>query len=576
METNYYIYIGLYLIYTISFWKMFEKAGLSQWQSLVPVYNLLGWLKIIKKPWWWVFFWIFPGVNVLMFIVMNVITAHRFNKYSFTDTLTVIFLPFLYIPYLAFNDLQLSTGADWSNEKDRKKRRWGDELILLLISFGIGHIFIFLLRLFGFKNKPKVPTMTLEWSDAIVFAIVAASIIRTYTFEAFTIPTSSMEKTLLKGDFLFVSKLHYGPKIPMTPLSFPFAHHTLPDAIGPMPLVFPKNTKSYLEWMKLPYYRLPGFADIKRNDIVVFNFPEGDTVFVDEQNRSYYEIVREYAHALKSQDEQQLNTLKSSGKYMHLARKQLLRKRPWTVRPVDKKENYIKRCVAAPGDKLEIVNGKLLINDETAFIPPGFQFKFWVFTSDKLNPSIMKKKYDINPEDLNYIPQINGYNITMTMETYKQFEQLPIVNKIIPQFGLFQSNDNMQRIFPNDKKYKEWAQDNFGSITIPKKGKTVKLTAQNLPVYWRMISIYEHNELELKNGKIFINQQETDSYTFKMNYYWLMGDSRHNSQDSRYWGFVPEDHVVGKAVFIWLSLDPDLGWFDGKIRWNRLFSTIHD
>lgn len=520
------IYSIIILSYFISLWKLFEKAGRKNWEALIPVYNIIVWLRITRKPWWWALLLVFPGVNILMLMVMNVNLATVFGQRKFTDGLAAVLLPFIYLPYIAFKP-----EVKYAGPVDRTKVR---------------------------KSTAH------EWGDAIIFAVIAASIIRTYFLEAFTIPTSSMEKTLLKGDYLFVSKINYGPKIPNTPLSFPFAHHTLPGT----------ETPSYLEWMKLPYFRFPGWEDIERNDIVVFNFPEGDTVIVDEQNRSYYQIVREYAYQLKASDRQQNIPEKSEDEYMQLARNLILKTRKITVRPVDKQENYIKRCTAIPGDKVQVINDTLYINDAPAVIHEDYQLKYWVQTSDNLNTANLKSQYDINPEDVMYISQLGSYLIPLTDENYEKFKKFPLVQNIIPKIEPKSSEDETHRVFPNDRNY-DWSEDNFGPITIPEKGETVNLTPENIPIYRRIIRVYEGNDLVEKDGKILINGSETATYTFKMNYYWLMGDSRHNSLDARFWGFVPEDHVVGKAVFIWLSLDPDRKLKDGKIRWNRLFSLIH-
>lgn len=520
------IYSIIVLSYFISLWKLFEKAGHKNWEAIVPVYNIIIWLRITNKPWWWALLLIFPGVNILMLMVMNVNLSQVFGQRKFSDGLAAVFIPFIYLPYLGFN-----TGVSYTGPLDRLK----------------------------IKKSPL-----LEWGDAIIFAVIAASIIRTYFLEAFTIPTSSMEKTLLKGDYLFVSKMNYGPKIPNTPLSFPFAHHTLPGTEIP----------SFLEWMKLPYFRLPGWAEVKRNDIVVFNFPEGDTVIVDDQNRSYYQIVREYAYQLNMSDRQQNLPAKSEDEYMELARNLIFKTRKITVRPVDKQENYIKRCTAIPGDKVQVINDTLYINDEPAVLHKDYQLKYWVKTSDRLNTANLKTQYDINPEDVNYISQIEAYLIPLTDENYEKFRKFPLVQNIIPKVEPKNAEDETHRVFPNDRNY-DWSEDFFGPITIPKKGETVNLTLENIPIYRRIIRVYEGNDLVEKDGKIFINGKQADSYSFKMNYYWLMGDSRHNSLDARFWGFVPEDHVVGKAVFIWLSLDPDRKLADGKIRWGRLFSLIH-
>lgn len=522
---NLLLYIALCVIYTVSFYKIFAKAGRKSWEALIPGYNIYVWIKICEKPWWWTLLFLFPGVNILMICVMNVNTAIVFGQRELKDSIASVVIPFVYLPKLAFREEYKYVGQfDRANYK---------------------------------KSTFK------EWGDALIFAVIAASIIRTYCLEAFTIPTSSMEKTLLVGDYLFVSKMSYGPKVPNTPLSFPFAHHTLP---------FTTSTKSYLEWMKLPYFRLPGYTDVERNDIVVFNFPEGDTVIVEQQNQSYYQVVRDYAFELKHNDLKEGKEAKTEQQYTQLARKIIAQNRTITVRPVDKRENYIKRCVAVSGDKVQIKNGILSINDERAYTPVDFQYNYLVYTKDLLNKEVVKEKYDVAMEDMHQVGT-NTYYMPLTISNYNGMKEYPTVTNLVPKFNMGEYYDPSNRIFPNDSMYK-WTEDNFGPMVVPKKGETVDLTSATIPFYRRIISLYEGNTLEEKDGKFIINGKEESTYTFKMNYYFMMGDNRHNSADGRYWGFVPEDHIVGKASFIWLSLDKELGLSDGKIRWNRLFTLI--
>ncbi|MCB9186122.1 MAG: signal peptidase I [Flavobacteriales bacterium] len=370
------------------------------------------------------------------------------------------------------------------------------------------------------KDKPakKKKGFVREWVDAIVFAVIAATIIRLFLIEAYTIPTSSMEKSLLIGDFLFVSKVSYGPRIPMTPLAFPFAHHTLPGT----------NSKAYLEWIKLPYYRLPGFGDIENNDVVVFNYPmESDAPF---------------------------------------------------NRPVDKRENYIKRCVAIPGDKLEVKEGVLFINDKEADKPEKMQHSYNVKTNGTGFNKLVLRKLDIT--EGGRTSNLGDFSLTMTDEARDEVEKLANVQEV--KASLAEPGAYAEYIFPNSdpglrstagKKF-FWNVDNFGPITIPKKGETVQLNKDNLPIYERLIKVYEGNDLKIEESQIYINGVETSEYTFKMDYYFMMGDNRHNSADSRFWGFVPEDHIVGKAVFIWLSIDKNATKLSERIRWRRMFSLI--
>nr|WP_295869588.1 signal peptidase I [uncultured Chitinophaga sp.] len=387
------------------------------------------------------------------------------------------------------------------------------------------------------KNKegqPKKKKSTArEWLDAGIFAIIAATLIRTFIFEAYTIPTPSMEKTLLVNDFLFVSKISYGPRIPMTPLAMPFVHHTMP---------FTKSTKAYSEAIKWKYKRLPGFSDIKRYDVVVFNFPEGDTVAIDAPDPSYYNMVRQAGW----------QAVNNSYQIIH--------------RPVDKRENYIKRCMAEAGDTIKIVHGVVYVNGQPAPVPPGSQHKYVVETTgDQLNTSRLEELGIVGPE---YTFDNNKYVYNLTPENVTALKQFPIVKNITVYEESNYVDFNYNMVFPHDTTHAKWTEENFGPLYIPKKGATIKLDDSNFAIYDRAIRVYENNTLERKEGKIFINGQPTDSYTFKMNYYWMMGDNRNNSLDSRFWGFVPEDHVVGKAWLIWMS------YGEHGIRWSRLFRGI--
>ncbi len=370
------------------------------------------------------------------------------------------------------------------------------------------------------KNDPnkKKKSATREWVDAIVFAVIAATIIRTFFIEAYVIPTPSMERSLLVGDFLFVSKVNYGARTPMTPIAFPFAHHT-------MPLI---NTKAYWDGIKLPYYRLPGLSKVKKGDVVVFNYP------MDADSPLY--------------------------------------------RPVDKRENYIKRCQGTAGDTLSVVNAQVYVNGKAAPNPPGEQIEYNYTTNG----------IDVNPQifsDLNISHYENGTNLpTMTAASANIFKTYSNIKSFSANISPKGVADPLNPVFP--LKYPihvmlpgklpnyKWNVDNFGPIIIPKKGWTVKLDSLTFPLYERCIEVYENNKVQVSGNDILINGIKTNSYTFKMNYYWMMGDNRHDSEDSRYWGFVPEDHIVGKALFVWMSWD-DTASFFSKIRWSRLFMGIH-
>ena len=389
------------------------------------------------------------------------------------------------------------------------------------------------------KRDGQKKSAFIEWVDAIIFAVVAATLIRMFFIEAYTIPTSSMEKTLLIGDYLFVSKVSYGPKLPNTPLSFPFVHHTLP---------LTKNTKSFVEWIKRPYKRLAGLTDIKRNDVVVFNFPEGDTVVLQYQDLSYYAMCRDYG------------------------RDYIWKNFDVITRPVDKRENYIKRCVGIPGDSIKVEHDQLYVNGKMQEKIGKVQYSYFVRTNGTPINSVHFEEMGISKADQNYNPAGSVYRIPMTDAAVEKIKKFKNVVEVIKD-----ENTNpaimTKAIFPHNPKF-PWTEDNFGPLWIPKKGTTVQLNIDNLPLYQRIIDLYENNDLKVKDGVIYINGKPETSYTFKMNYYFMMGDNRHNSADGRFWGFVPEDHIVGKAVFVWLSLDKEKG-FPSNIRWNRMFRAIH-
>ncbi len=492
-----------FTIPTIFAWKVFEKAGRKGWETLIPYYNLYILLLIIKKPKWWMALLFFPFLNVFMFMLILVEIVKCFNKFSLWEQFLGVVFPFIYLPYLGAKENEVFIDP---------------------------------------SDRPKIKkTFAREWVDAIIFAVVAATIIRTFLLEAYTIPTSSMEKSLLVGDYLFVSKITYGPKIPNTPLSFPFVHHTLPAT---------ENVKSYVEWIKFPFYRFAGFKNVDHNDAVVFNYPAGDTVSTRYQsNVSYYSLVDKFG-----------------------------RKRVWTdkrnfgdivVRPVDKRENYVKRCIGLPGDTLSIINRQVYLDGKKAVNPEKLQYEYFVTTDgSSINPKILDK-YDITETFRGNRP--GEFRFMLTDEAKEEISKLAVVKKVEV------SNDNPgdwnPDIFPNDSAFK-WNRDNFGPLYIPAAGVPINLTISNLSLYERLIKTYEGNDLKVENNKILINGKHVTAYTPRFNYYWMMGDNRHNSADSRYWGFVPEDHVVGRAEFIWLSLDQNKSFFDGKIRWSRLFSLV--
>ncbi len=493
-----------FTIPTIFAWPLFVKAGRKGWETLVPFYNLYVFLLIIKKPLWWYALLLFPFLNVFMYMLMLVELVKCFGKFKLYEQFLAVVVPIFYLPYLGMQPNEQYTDPD--------------------------------------KRAPRKKSVAREWTDAIIFAVVAATIIRTFLLEAYTIPTSSMEKSLLVGDYLFVSKITFGPKIPNTPIAFPFVHHTMP---------LTESVKSYVEWITLPYYRFPGIRSVQHNDAVVFNYPAGDTVSTHWQsNVSYYSLVKKYGRDRVWSDKRNFGDI--------------------VVRPVDKRENYVKRCIGLPGDTLTIVDRQVYLNGIAAVNPEKLQYQYVVITDgSSINPKVLDK-LDITEGFRTNVPGQFIYNLTS--ESRDELLRLPIVKSAEPlnePAGKWDPD-----IFPNDSTYK-WNRDNFGPLYIPHKGVPIELNLTNLPQYQRLITTYEGNTLKVKDGTIYINDKAATSYTPTMDYYWMMGDNRHNSADSRYWGFVPEDHVVGKPEFVWLSLDQNKSWLNGKIRWDRLFTIIH-
>lgn len=391
------------------------------------------------------------------------------------------------------------------------------------------------------KDKKK-KNVLLEWVDAIIFALVVATFLRIFFIEAYVIPSSSMERTLLTGDYLFVSKLAYGPKIPETPVSMPLVHNVMPVTGG----------KSYSEIVKWPYRRLAGFSDVKRGDIVVFAFPNGDTVLTALPGADYHEVAR-------------INGRKYAEEVYG----------PILTRPRDKKDNYVKRCVAVAGDTLLIKDGKVIVNGIPEKFREGVQNTYRVVTNGlPINAKILEGM-NMNLSEVLYDPTMPGYPaLPLNDEEVEKIGRMGNVQSISRNIDRYSEvmPDAMLRIFPYSENHK-WTRDNYGPVWIPEKGAEIELTKENLPLYSRAITAYEGNSLEVKDDGIYINGVLSDRYTFKQDYYFMMGDNRHNSADSRYWGFVPEDHVIGKPVIIWFSTDKGKP-FPSSIRWNRLFKLV--
>jgi signal peptidase I len=486
----------------IGMYGMFKKAGMEGWKALIPLYNTWCMVEKMGLKKYWFFFQLVPIAGQFITIWICIKFVEHFGRFNFWHHAATVLAPFVYFPYLGFSKNERYAGTAVVNNYKKSAAR--------------------------------------EWIDAAAFAVVAATLIRTFVFEAYVIPSSSMEKSLLVNDYLFVSKSAYGPRIPNTPLAMPFMHHTIPVA----------NTKSYVEWIHIPYTRW--FASpVKRNDVVVFNFPGGDTLTRERDSQDpYYDILRR---------EGRVETWKN-----------------FTIatRPVDKRENYVKRCVAVAGDSLKVVDGNLFINGKPSEFTDITTFYF-VKTKNTLLDEDVLKQAGIH---LNMADEAEGTNIDFTALRADLY-RINLSKSELEKLKTLPGIDSIGRESENESRgtypymytgiSNNWTTDNFGGegLWVPKKGATIKLDPYNVNLYQRVIRIYENNAWEERGGKIFINGIEATTYTFKMDYYWMMGDNRHKSQDSRFWGFVPEDHVVGRASLIWFS-------WEGGPRWKRIFRWI--
>ena len=409
------------------------------------------------------------------------------------------------------------------------------------------------------SKNPKVQN-ALNWVDDILFALIAVYIINLFIFQNYQIPSSSLEKTLLVGDYLFVSKLSYGPRVPNTPLSFPLVQNTFPLL----------NCKSYFEWPNWGYKRVKGLGQVKRNDIVVFNFPAGDTVALNAPNPDYYSHIKRFGR---------------EGVHLNKAKFGDI-----VYRPVDKRDNYVKRCVGMPGDSLSVVDNQVYIDGQILKNTKNMQFVYYVETDGARINEEMFRRLNVSKDDRMLVSEVNYsqeldylgfvtndkgrynpiYRLPLTAEALEIVRKMSSVRKVVIEPDVIGGE-----VYPIEYNL-GWTRDNYGPIWIPKKGATIALDEKNLAIYHRCIRNYENNTLEIsKDGSVKINGQPAKTYTFRYDYYWMMGDNRHCSADSRSWGFVPEDHIVGKPILVWLSLDKDRGLFDGGIRWNRIFRMVN-
>jgi len=619
------IYIGFIIIALtpiFGMWhKIFPKMGRKSSEAFIPFYNYYVVLRETEQPWYWVFFMLFPGAQMVMWASLNVGLIRKFGEFGVKETIMGVLFPFPVFLNIGKDDKYKTVNpTNWDVATQVDKRTPSDHVALFFAFPIIGHALVMPFTLLGFTSKKQgKKSMVKEWGDAILFALVAASVIRTYVFEPFQIPTGSMEKTQLVGDHLMVEKITFGPRVPNTPFSYPIFHNMIPWL----------NIKSYAEIQKIPYTRLPGFRFVERNDITVFNFPAGDTSLNDPRmphgliGHNYHEILRDEALYICCSPLMENKSVaffeKNYDYYLNKARKSFVRnnkvysrsdrerRENFTAingilqRPVDKKENYIKRCTAIAGDEIEIIDKELFINGKLAHQPDSMLYSYKLEGRlerrfDLYDLSLLKgyekeeaKKYndsvkvEFNKEitffedNFNHNFERYGYNLSLTKNYYtKLTPKFPTLSSVIRKKGQNKRDlDNgflrYYPNFPNDKQY-DWTEDNFGPLKIPKRGDVVELNHKTLPLYKRIIHAYEKHDLAERADGIYIDEKKVTTYTIEMNYYWLMGDNRNNSLDSRFWGFVPEDHVVGRAAFIWMSVN-EKGYMGG-VRWDRIFQKI--
>ncbi len=515
-------FLVVYVLTCLALTKVFAKAGIESWKALVPGLNFLEWCKLIGQPAWHAALLLIPVVNIFIYAGMKVDLVRTFGKMKFWHSaLAVVFSPAIF--WLIGKDESKYEGQIVQKEQDYLKQ------------LREAHAKKDARALKTLEKSPYKKGMLREWVEAIVFAVFAAAFIRMFLIEAYVIPTSSMEGSLLVGDYLFVSKAHYGIRTPMTVVQVPLLHNQVP-VVG---------SESYLTKPNLPYYRLPAIQSVQRNKPFVFNWPIGDSVFITPTRSWNIEQIRQMSPPQLRQA--QIPYPFDDSKLV--------------IRPLDKKDHYIKRCVAIAGDKFEVRDRQIYINDQPAPMPQKVQFLYTVSGNGNLNSEEMID-WGVNVEE-GFQGSNNSYVFALTNENVERIKAKGFSTTVYPR------NENTPDIFPQDTAHFKWSVDNFGPLVVPAEGATVQLSPENIALYRRIITVYEGNRLEQRNGEFFINGSKTSSYTFKQNYYWAMGDNRHNSEDSRFWGFVPHDHIVGKPLLVWMS--------SGKngIRWNRIFSSAN-
>ena len=607
-----YFYLLILINPILGQWgKLFAKSGLPSRNAYIPLYNYYLVFKLTSKKPFWTIIMLIPGVHLVMMMVANVSLIRRYGKFSLTDTLQGIFFPYWLMHQIGSDDkLTALSETNWNNAKELEARKWGDHLVLFMCLPVIGHALELLFSLIN-KRKPGSKSGVKEWGDSLLFALIAATVIRTYVFEPFQIPTGSMEKTMLVGDFLFVNKLAFGPKVPITPLSYPLVHNNVPWV----------NIPSYLTIEKGSYFRLPGFGKIKPYDIVVFNYPSGDTAVYDPRipnglmGHDYHGIINNEAiwqfriknnllgKGVNAADSLKfLSFIDNIDYWRNIARENLknglfpiystenaegMTHDGLIYRPVDKRENYIKRCIGTPGDVIKIENATVYRNGKPAKIFDNMAFKWDVskatatFNAQEMferfglenAPDASRYDYEEGDSTNPYVLNISPLEKRNIQKAYPNAKFSVHIDR--PSYTVEKRNPSPEELienlecFPKDF-YVNNTMTDFQEFRVPKKGATVSISSKNIAWYRRIISAYEgHTLVEKKDGTILIDDKKASTYTFGMDYYWMMGDNRYNSADSRVWGFVPEDHIVGRASLVWLSKSPYKGF-----RMERILKNV--